>query len=589
MRQKDIITLENLKCRIDQSMGLKKADLVIKNANVLNVFTNEFYKTNLAIGKGYFLGVGDYEGEQEIDGTNKYIVPSFIDSHIHLESAIVSPSNFRDAVVPHGTCAVVSDPHEITNVAGVLGIDFMLDTTKDLDIDCYVMIPSCVPATKFDESGATLLSSDIIKLYGKDRVIGLAEFMNSFGIIHNDEECLKKCLETINRDLLIDGHAPNILGKNLNAYCSCDISTDHECSFFEEAIEKLKVGQYIEIREGTACHDLKGLIKLIEEPYYHRCLFSTDDKHPYDIINLGHIDHIIRLAIQNGADPIKCFKIASINAANHYNLKRIGAIAPGYKANFVILDDVDKVEINSCYLNGIKVSEKNECLEKYSKKENIDKSKYHSIYNSFNMKTMNENDFMFSDAFDKTKARVISLVPGGVLTEYFETELNKSAKEIGVDIEKDIVKLAVVERHKNTGHIGLALLHGYGMKCGAVASSVSHDSHNIIVVGTNAKDMAVATNTIKEQNGGLCIVRDGKVIKKLSFEIAGLMTHEDINYVSDTMEEMKEICYNDFGIDRTYDPFMTLAFISLPVIPDVKLTTLGLVDVVKQQIVDVLM
>lgn len=585
MRESDKITSKNLIDRIDKAMGRKKADLVIKNVKVFNVYTEEFEKGNLAIADGYFIGMGDYEGEVEIDGTNKYIVPSFIDSHIHLESAIVSPAKFRDAVVSHGTCAVVCDPHEITNVAGVEGLQFILDTTNDLDIDCYVMVPSCVPATPLDESGARFEAEDIVKNYGKDRVLGLAEFMNCFGLVHNDESCINKCVETINSDLLIDGHAPNVTGKELNAYCTCNVSTDHECSFMKEALEKIKAGQKVEIREGTACHNLQGLVGLIKNPYYQSCLFATDDKHPGDLINLGHIDHIIRLAIKRGADPVKCYKIASYNAANHYGLKRMGAIAPGYKANFLILDNYKKVIINSCYLNGKQVSVGNEILEKFSHKENIDKSKYPAVFNSFNLKELTENDFMFKMPDGEAKANVISLVPGGILTKCNEVKLNKDTKEFGVDINKDIVKLAVVERHKNTGHIGLALINGYGLKVGAVASSVSHDSHNIIVVGTNAKDMALAANTIRKNQGGLCITNNGEVVKELAFEIAGLMTCQDINYVSDTMEEMKEICYNQFGVNKVYDPFMTLAFISLPVIPDVKLTTLGLVKVDTQEMI----
>ena len=447
------------------------------------------------------------------------------------------------------------------------------------------MWQECVPATPLDESGARFEAEDIVKNYGKDRVLGLAEFMNCFGLVHNDESCINKCVETINSDLLIDGHAPNVTGKELNAYCTCNVSTDHECSFMKEALEKIKAGQKVEIREGTACHNLQGLVGLIKNPYYQSCLFATDDKHPGDLINLGHIDHIIRLAIKRGADPLKCYKIASYNAANHYGLKRMGAIAPGYKANFLILDNYKKVIINSCYLNGKQVSVGNEILEKFSHKENIDKSKYSAVFNSFNLKELTENDFMFKMPDGEAKANVISLVPGGILTKCNEVKLNKDTKEFGVDINKDIVKLAVVERHKNTGHIGLALINGYGLKVGAVASSVSHDSHNIIVVGTNAKDMALAANTIRKNQGGLCITNNGEVVKELAFEIAGLMTCQDINYVSDTMEEMKEICYNQFGVNKVYDPFMTLAFISLPVIPDVKLTTLGLVKVDTQEMI----
>ena len=585
MRKNDFVTLNKMTKRINSANGKIKADLVLKNARFINVFTESIESGDIAIADGIIVGIGKYDGKKEVDVKGKILSPGFIDGHIHLESAIVSPANFRDAVMPHGTAAVIVDPHEITNVAGKQGIDFILDMTKDLDLDVYVMIPSCVPSTSLDESGAQLKSNDIKPYYKKDRVIGLAEFMNSYGINKADKSCLNKCIDCINENKLIDGHAPDLSSYQLNAYLTACISTDHECSTKDEAIEKLKKGQWIEIRQGTVCHDLKQLMPLLKFPYYNRCLFSTDDKHPGDIIEYGHIDYIIKKAIEWGADPIIAIKVASYNAAIHYDLKYQGAIAIGYKADIVVLDDLKKMKISSVYKNGILVAKDGKVIQKYSNKEKINKKKYNRVYNSFNLKQLKEDDFIFKNVEKKKNINVIQLIKGGVLTELVKTQSIKTNDEIGINLNKDIVKLAVVERHKNTGHIGLSLISGYGIKKGAVASSVSHDSHNIIVVGTNAKDMALAANTIRKNKGGLCVVSDNKVMSEITFEIAGLMTSKNVDYVEKLMDKMKKQCYEELKINKDFDPFMTLAFISLPVIPEVKLTTKGLCDVNKQKII----
>lgn len=586
MRKNDFVTLNKMTKRVNSANGKIKADLVLKNARFINVFTESIDSGDIAITDGVIVGIGKYSGKEEIDVKGKILSPGFIDGHIHLESAIVSPANFRDAVIPHGTSAVITDPHEITNVAGVQGIDFILDMTEKLDIDVYVVIPSCVPSTSLDEAGAVIEAKDIKEYYKKDRVIGLAEFMNSYGIYNADKKCLAKCVDCINSDKVIDGHAPDLTDKNLNAYLTACISTDHECSNSKEAIEKLKKGQWIEIRQGTVCHDLKQLMPLLKFPYYNRCMFSTDDKHPGDIIEYGHIDYIIKKAIEWGADPIVAIKVATYNAALHYNLKNQGAIAVGYKADIVVLDNLKKMKINSFYKNGVLVAKDGKALQKFANKEKINKKKYNRVYNSFNLKQLKEEDFIFKNVENKENINVIQLIPGGVLTKLVKTKNVKTKDEIGVNLDKDIVKLAVIERHHNTGHIGLSLISGYGIKKGAVASSVSHDSHNIIVVGTNAIDMSLAANTVRKNKGGLAVVCDGKVLSEIAFEIAGLMTDNNVEVVETTMNNMKKQCYNILKINKTYDPFMTLAFISLPVIPEVKLTTKGLCDVNNQKIIN---
>lgn len=585
MKNKNTQTVALLSKRIEVAVNNKKADLVIKNAKYLNVFTEKFEEGDIAVKDGYIVGVGDYSGIKTVDAKGKYIVPSFIDGHIHLESAIVSPANFRDVVIPHGTGAVIVDPQEIANVAGTEGIKFILDTTENLDLDVYVMISSCVPATNFDEAGAKLDAKKIKPFYKLERVLGLAEFMNYHGICLADKGCLEKCVDAINEGKLIDGHAPSLNGKYLDAYVSSYISTDHECVNAYEGIEKLSKGQWIEIRQGTACHDLKALMPLLAEPYYKRCLFSTDDKHPGDIIKYGHIDYIIRKSIEWGADPIKAYIVSSYNAAVHYGLKFQGAIAPGYVADLVVLDDINKVKIDSCYKRGILVSKDGKPLTYYSKKEKISKAKYKKVYNSFNLKKLSDEDFKIKQKGKFQNA--IEIIEGGIVTKLFVNEINVgNSEEFGVDLGKDIIKLAVVERHKNTGHIGLGFIKKYGLKKGAVASSVAHDSHNIVVAGTNSADMALAANTIRKNKGGLAVCLDGKVLGEISFEIAGLMTSKDPKFVEDTMSKMKEVCYEKLGVNKNIDPFMTLAFMCLPVIPDVKLTTFGLVDVNNQEIVE---
>ena len=387
-------TLDNVKDRVKIATGEKKADLVFKNAKFVNLFSERIDEADIAVCRSHIVGVGKYDGEVEVDCTGKVLVPSFIDGHIHLESVMISPKSFRDLAVPHGTCAVIADPHEIANVAGIDGINYILKMTDDLDLHVGVMIPSCVPSTPLDESGAILDSESIKFLYDNDRIYGLAEMMNAYGVTHGDEECLKKCVDAMNANKLIDGHAPGLTGNMLNAYMTSAVSTDHECSSFDEAKEKLERGMWIEIREGTVCKDLDSLMKLFEAPYCYRSMLATDDSHPDTIINEGHIDKILRKAIKNGANPISAIRMACLNPAIHYRLTHMGAIGVGYLANIVVLDDLETVKINSCYLNGKKVSDYSNAIEKYSEKGNtLDKNEFKKVYYSFNMNNVKDKDF----------------------------------------------------------------------------------------------------------------------------------------------------------------------------------------------------
>lgn len=581
-----ITTEECLKDRVEVAMGLKKADLVFKNASFVNLFSEKIEKADIAIRRRHIVGIGEYEGEVEIDCTNKVVVPSFIDSHIHLESAMISPRSFRDLVVCHGTAGVIVDPHEIANVAGIDGINYILKMTEDLDLFVGVMAPSCVPSTPLDESGAVLNADDIRPLYENNRVYGLAEMMNAYGLIHSDEQCIKKCVDAINVGKHIDGHAPSVYGKELNAYLTSGISSDHECSNIKEAMEKLDRGMWIQIREGTVCKDLDALMELFNAPYHNRCMLATDDSHPDTIINEGHIDKIIRKAISKGADPIRAIKMGSLNPALHYHLGHVGAIGVGYLANLTVLDDLESFKINSCYLAGKKVSEYDKPLHKYSEDMNtLDKNEFKRVYYSFNLNNTKESDFEIKKTGNKE--RVIEIVPGGVLTREVTLDIIEN-KDLpyGVDTERNIAKIAVVERHNATGHIGLGFIKGYGIRQGAIASSIGHDSHNIIVVGVNDKDMAMAVNTIKNNNGGIAIVCDNVLLGDLKLEVAGLMTEFDENYVISNLEKLKDIAYFDLGVKREIDPLMTLAFMQLPVIPELKVIPKGLVRVSEQKIVD---
>lgn len=573
--------VDRLKKQIDVASGRSKAPLVLKNANIVNVFTNEIQLGDVAIQGDYIAGIGQYDGEQEIDLQGKYLCPGFLDGHIHLESSMVSPKEFEKAVMPHGTTTVITDPHEITNVAGEQGICYMLETTNDLLLDVYVMIPSCVPATELDESGAILDAEMIWPYYDNPRVLGLAEAMDSFGIIQGKTEVLKKISDARKYGKIIDGHAPFLSGKELNAYAGAGVCSDHECSDPKEAIEKLGLGQWIMIREGTAARNLESLIPLCDERYYHRCMFVTDDKHPGDLIRKGHIDYIIKKAVQLGADPIRAIKMGSWNTAQCFGLKDRGAVAPGYLADLVVMEDLTDFKITDVYKNG-----KTVCYQEAKEPDKDRKCRtYDRVMDSFRMKEITEADLQIHG--DGSCERVIELISHELLTrELIVPKMHQPGYPLGVSLEQDIVKAAVFERHKNTGHIGIGFIKGYGIKKGAIASSVAHDSHNLIVIGTNDRDIALAGNSVRKNRGGLAVVIDGVVVGELPLPIAGLMSDMPVEQVQERLEFLKKLS-GEMGIAEDIDPFMTLAFVSLPVIPALRLNTYGLIDVEKQTVVDV--
>ena len=557
---------------------------LLKNAKVVNVFTEKTEDTNVLIEKDKIIGVGNYYTDADADIvedlTGKYICPGFIDGHIHIESTMMVPYSLAQSVLIHGTTAVVTDPHEIANVCGVDGIRYMLEMSENLPLHVYVMIPSCVPATCFDEAGASLNANDIEFLYKEKRVLGLAEMMNYPGVIYNDAPTLDKINACVEKGKPVDGHAPLLSGKDLDKYISAGINSDHECSSAEEAIEKLSKGQWIMVRQGSAAKNLEKLLPLFEYPYYLRSILATDDRNPADIIAEGHIDNIVRLAIKAGKDPIRTIKMASFNPAQYFGIDRTGAIACGYKADLLVLDSLEDIDIKDVYSNGEKVVDNKKLLNfEVPKAEDLITG---SVMNSFHMPDLKKEDFYIEPK--GKKCRVIEVIPGEILTNELILELNFDENN-GIDTNKDIIKIAVIERHKNTGHKGVGYIKGIGIKNGALAGSVSHDSHNLIVIGSSDEDMCIAANHIKKIGGGLCVVKEGKVISEVRLPVAGLMSTESAVNIAKANEELREKA-KELGVYENIEPFMNMAFVSLPVIPVLKMTTQGLVNVSEFKRVD---
>lgn len=560
--------LEKKQRIIRVAAGSEKADLVLKNATYLNVFSNEFCHGDIAVADGLIVGMGTYQGWQEIDATNRIVCPGFIDAHIHLESSLVTPLEFAKAVLPHGTTTVITDPHEITNVLGLKGIDYMMAASSGLPVDVHFMLPSCVPATPQDEGGASLDYRDIDAYFEHPRVLGLAEMMNYVGIINQNRDPVEKILCSQAHHKKIDGHAPGLSGAALNAYISAGVYSDHECIDFQNALEKLQKGQFIMIREGTAAHNLKALLPLLSQQFYSRVMFATDDKHPSDLLSGGHIDHMIKEAISMGVDPIIAIKVASHHAARYFLMNNKGAIAPGYLADFVLIDNFRNFEIKTVIKKGNVVFEQGQSIA-------LSTPEIPDELNRCARDTMHLPMLHASDFEPDHPLGHLSLVPGELITK-------NCGMATGVDIQRDILKLCVIERHHATGHIGLGYLSGYGLRNGAVATSIAHDSHNIIVVGSNNDDIALAANTVREMGGGIAVISEGHILASLSLPIAGLISDQPLAAVNDQLEKAKEAA-KSLGVPPSIDPFMTLSFMSLPVIPTLRVTTKGVFDVERQQ------
>ncbi|WFA08304.1 adenine deaminase [Tissierella sp. Yu-01] len=567
---------EDLKNLIKKAKGEEKPELVFKNANLINVFTKEIIKTNVAIDNGKIVGIGDYSGIEEIDLNGKYLSPGFIDSHVHIESSMSTPSQFARAVMPRGVTSVVTDPHEIANVKGIDGIKYMIEESKNSPLDAYFVFPSCVPATPFENSGAVLDADVMEELIDGKNVIGLGEMMDYVGVINYSDKVIDKLL--VGNNTIIDGHGPMIKDRELNAYVAAGVKTEHECTTPEEMIERLRLGMYILIREGSATRDLRKLIGAVNRENLSRILFCTDDKHPEDLINEGSIDYNIKLAIEAGIDPIDAITIAALNPAICYNLKNKGAIAPGYDADLVVIDNLEDFNIISVYKKGKLVAEDNKPL-----------------FNSDVFLPDHMKDSVVIKDFDidklripmtSNRANVIKVLPDSLVTDISNRQINvnNGCFEYSND---DILKLVVVERHKMTGNVGLGLIENMNLKNGAIGSTIAHDSHNIIVVGDNDEDILLAINELVKIGGGITLVSNGEVLRSLPLEVGGIMTTKPIEEINIILKEMIDLSYNKLGVNKDIDPFMTLSFMGLPVIPKLKLTDMGLFNVEEFKFVDI--
>lgn len=540
------------------SINKEKCDLVLKNAKFINVFTEEYSYGDIGIIGDMIIGIGKYEGYKEIDCIGKVVAPGFIDCHVHIESSMVTPRVYGDIVLRNGVTTIIADPHEIANVQGINGIDFMLEESKLTPLDIYFMIPSCVPATRFEENGYTLKATDVEKYLSDESILGLGEVMDVPSVINLDQDMMDKLF--LFKDKVIDGHSPHVTGNELNQYILSGIKTDHECSTHEEALEKVSLGMYVLIREGSAAKNLKDLIGCINNKNYRRFAFCTDDRHVEDILETGTINNAVRNAINLGMDPVKAYIIGSNNGCSCYGLKNKGAIAPGYRADLIILKDLEKVSIEAVIKDGKEYKGLSEAEE------------IKTIKNSIHLKKITPD--IFKVYKEGSKVNVIEVIPYSLETNQLVINLPVQDEIVDMSQYEDILKVGVFERHKDTSHFGIGYLKGMGIKNCSIAQSIAHDSHNIIVVGDKDEDMAIAVNELAEIGGGIVIVSRGKVVDSLPLEIGGVMTFASIDLVYERVKNLDK-SVKAFGLNEGIDPFITLSFMSLPVIPNLKITTKG--------------
>ncbi|KAF1075310.1 adenine deaminase [Halodesulfovibrio sp. MK-HDV] len=562
---------EALARRIDMAAGRTPVDTLITNCKVVDVFSQTIFESPVAIGDGKVVGFGEYEAAKTIDAAGGYLMPGLIDGHVHIESSVVSPAQFAKCVLPYGTTTIVADPHEIANVCGLEGIRYMLDASKDLPLNVRIMLPSCVPATPFENSGAILEAKELSELIDHEGVHGLAEVMNFPAVINSDPAMLDKIYMASSRNRIADGHTPGLSGRDLIAYAAAGIKTDHECCTIEEMHERIRLGMYVLIREGSATKDLRTLAKGLTDANYRRCVFCTDDREPADILANGHINTNLKIAVEEGVDALKAITIGTLNAAECYGLKGKGAIAPGYDADIMIVRDLTNFEVSHVFTDGNQIAENGVLL--VEPKEIV----RDSVRDTVNLADITLDDLKLK--LSSNNVRTISVIPDTVLTECVikEVVLDENGC-FNAKQNEGLTKIAVVERHNATGNIGLGIFENYHIKNGAIATTIAHDSHNIVVAGDNDEDMLVAINDLKEIGGGITLVRDGKVLGHLSLPIAGLMSDQPAQQVATKMEELLNLS-KEFSINPKLQPFMTLSFMSLPVIPALKLTDGGLFDV----------
>ena len=567
------MTKQELKKLIDVAAGRVPADVVIKNCRVVDVYSGTIREGDIALCDGKVAGVGSYDGLEVVDAEGRYAAPGFIDGHIHIESSYVTPEQISRLLVPHGAGTIIADPHEIVNVCGIKGLDYMMDAAKDAALDIKFMLPSCVPATPFETSGAVIDAEQMREPITRENILGLGEFMNYVGVIGADDAVLDKLLVAINHGKLIDGHAPTVMGKDLNAYSAPGIRGDHECATVEEMQARISCGMYVLLRQGSACHDLRPLLKGVTPENSRRCVLCSDDRQPKTIFSEGHIDNHLRICVEEGLNPITAIRMATLNAAECWHLNDRGAIAPGLRADIVLLDDLKEFHVHKVWLQGKLCSIDDTYLPEVHRHDTS------AVKGSVHLKDFSADRLRLPLKSDY--AHVIQIVPGGVVSENRVVHVKRDENgEFVRDPAVDIVKVVVVERHQYTGNVAVALLGGYGIQHGAVALSVAHDSHNIIVVGVSDDEMACAVEALAEQEGGIVLVRDGKVIERMPMPVAGLMSDQSGRWVDEKLTAIHEAAFHELGIAGEVEPVMTLCFMSLPVIPELKLTDRGLFDVV---------
>lgn len=561
---------------IDSAEGRKSADLCIQDIKVVDVYNKEVFTSDVYITDGHFSGFGNRKdfpkAKRTISGSGKYLIPGFIDAHCHIESSHLSPSAFSDAVVPTGTTTVIADPHEICNVSGLAGLDYMLSSSENIPLSVYYMFPSCVPCTGFEHAGAILNAKEIEQRIHSPRILGLGEMMNYVGLLSGDETVIDKLECAYRTGKHIDGHAPAVKGPDLDGYAAAGVMTDHECETPEELRERTRRGMYVMLRQGTACKNVLGLLPGVTEKNSGRVLFCTDDRQPQSIKEEGHINYAVNLAISHGLDPLTAISIASLNASACYGLKDRGGIAPGLRADCFIASSLTDIHPELVFINGEEVAKDGSILAK------APHTTPEGVSGMMHVKDFSEQRLALKLKGDHV--RVIDIIPGGVVTGAGEAMIKRDGKQDWVhDPDADILKIAVIERHHGTGCMAKALIRGYGMKHGAVATSIAHDSHNIIVIADNDHDAALAVEELIKLGGGITMAKDGKILGSHRLEIAGLMTDEDAASVCETLKTMRKTAYRELGVNPEIDPFMTLCFMALPVIPVYKITDLGLFDV----------
>jgi adenine deaminase len=560
--------VEKLRERIRAARREIPSDLVLKKGRVVNVFSGTVEECDVAVHQGYIAGLGpDYDGKEVVDVGGKWVVPGFMDGHIHIESSMLLPSGLASALLPHGTTALVADPHEIANVMGIEGIRFMLMESEGLPLDMFFMAPSCVPASPFETSGAQLKAKDLRFLKTEKRILGLAELMNYPGVLMGDGEVLAKIASF--QDSIIDGHSPSLTGYDLQAYLSTGVKSDHETSRKDEGLEKLKGGMMVMIREGTLAKNLQDLLSLVQPTNSRRFCFVSDDLHPKDILEKGHLDATLRKAVSLGLNPVTAVQLVTLNPAEHFGLKDRGAVGPGFRADVVVLDNLEGFSVDKVYKDGRLWVDRGELVESLSKA--------HLPIPSWPLRIHPMAPEQLKIPGKAGEARIIELVPGQVLTKARIEKVRVEGGQVVSDTGADILKIAVVERHKGSGRIGLGLVRGFRLKRGALASTVAHDSHNVIAVGVDDRDIFAAVEELEVIGGGMVVTADGKVFAKTPLEVAGLMSREPLRTLASQLGELNHAAAQ-LGCSIP-EPFMALSFLALPVIPELKLTDLGLVDV----------